>query len=57
MIQAGVKITQHLRGFHVLRRFLNHRKISLDGVLETVLIEEFLRALQILVNVGGHLPA
>ena len=54
LVDARIQITQRLRRFLVLRRFLQHSEIRLNGVFDTILLKEALGAFQMLVDVSGH---
>jgi hypothetical protein len=54
LARAGVEIAQGLRGFLMLRRFVQNGEIRLNSVLGAVLLEETLSALQMLADVCGH---
>jgi hypothetical protein len=38
----------------MLRRFIQHGEVRLNGVLDTILLQEPLRAIQMFVDVSGH---
>src|SRR6266702_4354402 len=48
---TGVEIAERLRGLGVGRRFFQNSEVRIDGILDAVLFEEFLRAFQLLVDV------
>ena len=54
LVHPRVKISERLRRFLMLRRFIKHRQIRLDSVLDAVLFEESLGAVQMLADVCGH---
>ena len=54
LIHTRVKITERLRRFLVLRRLIQHGQIGFDRVLDAVLFEESLCAVQMLADVCGH---
>ncbi len=53
-IRPRVEIAQRLRGFLMLRHLLEHRQIRLDRLLDAVLFQEALGAIQMLADVCGH---
>jgi hypothetical protein len=54
LIHARVEIPQRLGRFLMLRRFIEYGQIRVNSVLDTVLFEESLCAVQMLANVCGH---
>ncbi len=54
LIHPRVQIAERLRGFLMLRRLVEHRQIRLNRVLDAVLLEEALGAIQMLAYVCGH---
>ena len=54
LVDARIEITQGLRRFLMLGCFPEHREIRFDGILDTILLKEALRAIQMLVDVCGH---
>ena len=54
LIHACVEIAERLRGFLMLRHLVEHGEIGLDGVLDAVLLEEALGAIQMFAYVCGH---
>src|SRR5712692_5748088 len=54
LIHPRVQIAERLRGFLMLRHLVDHRQIRLDRVLDAVLLEEALGAIQMLAYVCGH---
>src|SRR5207253_539429 len=54
LIHPRVEIAERLRGFLMLRHLVEHGEIGLDGVLDAVLLEEALGAIQMLAYVCGH---
>ena len=54
LIHSRVEIPQRLRRFLVLRRLIEHGQIRFDSVLDAVLLEESLGAVQMLADVCGH---
>jgi hypothetical protein len=55
LLHPRVQIAQRLRRFLVLRRLIEHRQIGFDCILDAVLFEESLCAVQMLADVCGHL--
>jgi hypothetical protein len=56
-IHFRVQVAQHLGRFHVLRGLSKDGQVGFDGVLETVLFEKFLRAVEVFADVRRHRPA
>src|ERR1700674_20503 len=54
LIHPCVEIAERLRGFLMLRHLVEHRQIRLDRILDAVLLEEALGAIQMLAYVCGH---
>ena len=54
LLHARVQVAQGLRRFLVLRRCVDHRQIRFDRILDTILLEEALGAIQVLADVCGH---
>src|SRR6266852_1502329 len=54
LIHPRVEIAERLRGFLMLRHLVEHGEIGLDRVLDAVLLEEALGAIQMLAYVCGH---
>ncbi len=54
LLHPRVQISQRLRRFLMLRRLIEHGQIRFDGVLDAVLFEESLCAVQMLADVCGH---
>src|SRR2546429_4860185 len=46
LVDARIEITQGLRRFLMLGCFPEHREIRFDGILDTILLKEALRAIQ-----------
>ena len=54
LLQPRVQVAQRLRGLQVLRGAIQHGEIGLDRVLDAVLLQKFLRPLQLFADVYGH---
>ena len=54
LIHPRVQIAERLRGLLMLRHLVQHCEIRLDRVLDAVLLEEALGAIQMLAYVCGH---
>ncbi len=54
LVLPRIEVAKRLRGFLMLRCFVQNREISLDRILDAVLLEEALGAFQMLADVCGH---
>jgi hypothetical protein len=55
LISARIQVSERLRGFLMLRRFVEHGFVSRDSVLDAILLQESLGAIQMFADVYGHL--